>query len=65
MIRPVALTEVSVPDDPYRLSVTRSGGLEVVARLRTLGEAEELIDAINTWKVLLKRADEIKSPSDK
>ncbi len=42
--------------DPYRLSVTKSGGIEVVARLRTPADVEDLTRALEAWKVLLNAA---------
>lgn len=52
------------PSDPYRLSMTKAGGLEVSARLRTLDDLDELQHALDAWKVLLKRAEDIKKPDD-
>lgn len=46
-------------DEPYRLSMTHGGGLEISARLRSLADAEKVIRAINAWKVLLTSMDEI------
>ncbi len=46
---------------PYKVSFTKEG-IEVAARLNDLAGADELIQAINALKLLLKPASEIKKP---
>jgi hypothetical protein len=40
--------------DAYRLSISKSRGLEVVARLTTAAELDDLLEALSVWRVLLK-----------
>lgn len=49
--------------EPYRLAVTKSG-LEGTFALKDEAAADDLIRAINAFKVLLRQADAIRPPGD-
>lgn len=39
--------------DPYRLTISKTGGIEIVGRLSTAAEVEELVRSLNAIKLLL------------
>jgi hypothetical protein len=52
-------------EEPYRVSMTKGGGIEIAARIKSQADADEVIQAINAWKVLLRPVSEAKRPSDR
>ncbi len=50
-------------DEPYRLTLSR-GGIDVVARLTDEATVDELIRALEAWKVLMKPAGVARRPAD-
>ena len=42
-------------EEPYRVTLSRTG-IEIAARLKTVEDVEELIQALNAWKQLVKPA---------
>lgn len=54
----------SATDEPFRLSITLGGGIEVVGRLRTVKDVDALVRHLNTWKILVTKLDDIPEVRD-
>lgn len=60
---PQGMRAVLSEEEPYRVSLTR-GAIEVSARLGDEASADELIRALQAWKVLLRQASDILPPDE-